>query len=159
MTSPASKVRATAASGHLRPPAERRSQGRDPVVRHTSDLAGGRELLQRRYRRILRSFLVVTLAMVGVVYLTGAAGNTAHATREDNPQRARPWYGEDGWRRCGTYMGAEMLKVIASTTEPMAEPEIRLAQAVEQDPDPPLSNRLRSREALLGQGLLRAVSR
>ena len=71
---------------------------------------------------------------VGVVYLTGAAGNTSPMQLENNPQRERPWYGEQGWERCGTYIGAEVLKVIASTVEPMAEPEIRLAQAVEQIP-------------------------
>lgn len=83
----------------------------------------------------VRAFLRRNLGEeVGVVYLTGSAGNTAPMQLEGNPGRARPWYGEEGWMRCGTYIGAEVLKVIASTTEPMSDPELRLAQAVEPIP-------------------------
>jgi hypothetical protein len=53
---------------------------------------------------------------------------------ENNFERDRPWYGEEGWARCGMYMGAEVLKMIASNTKPMADPVIRLAQAVEPIP-------------------------
>jgi len=83
----------------------------------------------------LRMFLRRNLGEeVGVAYLTGAAGNTALLQLDDNPERERPWYGEEGYTRCGMYMGAEVLKMIASTTEPMADPRIRLVQAVEKIP-------------------------
>lgn len=83
----------------------------------------------------LRAFLRRNLGdEVGIVYLTGAAGNTSPMQLENNPERDRRWYDEVGWERCGTYIGAEVLKVIASTTEPMADPMIRLAQAVEPIP-------------------------
>lgn len=79
----------------------------------------------------VRAFLRRNLGgEIGVVYLTGAAGNTAPWDIEHDTERARPWYGEDGWKRCGTYLGSEILKVIASTTEPMPDPLLHLAQSV-----------------------------
>ena len=83
----------------------------------------------------VRSFLRHNLGEdLGVIYLTGAAGDTAPLQLEDNEQRARPWYGEDGWKRCGLYLGGEILKIIAATTEPMSDPVLRLEQAVARIP-------------------------
>ncbi len=82
----------------------------------------------------LRSFLRKNLGDdVGIVYLTGAAGNTAPWDIERDKERERPWYGEEGWRRCGMYLGGEILKVTASTTSPM-NPVLRLAQTVKHIP-------------------------
>jgi hypothetical protein len=67
---------------------------------------------------------------VGVVYLTGAAGNTAPSRLEENPDAVMPWRGEAGLRRSGLYLGSEILKTVASLTEPMPEPCLRLVQAV-----------------------------
>jgi len=77
-------------------------------------------------RRVLRAVLG---EQVGVVYLTGAAGNTAPSIMEDNPDNRQPWRAEAGLSRSGGYLGGEILKVVASHTEPMAEPELRLKRA------------------------------
>ena len=82
----------------------------------------------------LRAFLRKNLgAEVGVVYLTGAAGDTAPLDIEHDTERARPWYGEEGWRRCGAYLGGEILRLIEAA-EPMTDPVLRLEQAVAKIP-------------------------
>jgi len=79
----------------------------------------------------VRAFLRRNLGdEVGIVYLTGAAGNTAPSQLEDNPHADMPWRGEQGWARSGRYLGSEILKVVASTLKPMPEPRLRLAQSV-----------------------------
>ena len=77
----------------------------------------------------VRAYLRSHLGDVGVVYLTGAAGNTAPWDIERDREQTRPWYGEEGWRRCGAYLGDEILRVIASTSEPV-DPVLKLAQTV-----------------------------
>jgi len=61
---------------------------------------------------------------VVVVYLTGAAGNTAPSDLENNPERKMPWRNESGWRRSGYYLGSEIVKTIAGTLEPMKDPKL-----------------------------------
>jgi len=75
-------------------------------------------------RRVLRGALGED---VGVVYLTGAAGNTAPSIMVDNPRNVQPWRGEQGWRRSGWYLGGEILKVLAAAHQPMDRPPLRLA--------------------------------
>lgn len=88
---------------------------------YSADLVGA-------VRQVLRAALGDD---VGVVYLTGAGGNTAPSILADNKENVQPWRGEQGWRRSGLYLGGEILKVIAATWQPMAKPELRLAGAVE----------------------------
>jgi hypothetical protein len=73
-------------------------------------------------RRVLRAVLG---EQVGVVYLTGAAGDTAPAIMENNPANRQPWRGESGLVRSGAYLGGEILKVIAEQAEPMTTPVLR----------------------------------
>lgn len=81
-------------------------------------------------RRVLKSVLG---ARVVVVYLTGAAGNTAPSLL--NPYvPEQPWRGEDGIVRSGQYLGGETLKVIAAATTPMSKPKLRFAQVTLQIP-------------------------
>lgn len=63
---------------------------------------------------------------VGVVYLTGAAGNTAPSNLLDR-ERKLLWRGELGLKRSGLYLGSEITKVIMETLEPMADPVLRYA--------------------------------
>jgi len=77
-------------------------------------------------RRVLRAALG---ADVGVVYLTGAAANTAPSIMENNPKSIQPWRGEQGLVRSGVYLGGEILKVIATQVEPMADPVLQHEQA------------------------------
>lgn len=66
-------------------------------------------------RRLLRSMLDSDL---GVVYLTGAAGNVAPVIRE--PGRTKqPWMGEDGLLRSGLLMACEIGKIIAQAIDPI----------------------------------------
>lgn len=82
----------------------------------------------------LRAFLRQNLGeQVGVVYLTGAAGDTAPLDIEHDRERSRPWYGEEGWRRCGEYLGGEVLRLIEAAN-PMPNPVLRLEQAVVEIP-------------------------
>ena len=77
----------------------------------------------------VRSFLRRNLGEnLGVVYLTGAAGNTAPSVLENNPRNLQPWRGEEGLKRSGHYLGAEILQVIAAATTPMPDPKLHLAQ-------------------------------
>jgi hypothetical protein len=70
-------------------------------------------------RQVLRSALGED---VGVVYLTGAAGDTAPSIMENNPEGAQPWRGEEGLIRSGHYLGGEILRVIGSAGHPMPDP-------------------------------------
>ncbi|MCC6444764.1 MAG: hypothetical protein IT210_15055 [Armatimonadetes bacterium] len=79
----------------------------------------------------VRAFLRRNLGEgLGIVYLTGAAGNTAPSDLENNPGQEMPWRNEEGWKRSGLYLGSEILKVIAATYRPMENPVLKLAQAV-----------------------------
>jgi hypothetical protein len=62
-----------------------------------------------------------------VLYLTGAAGNTAPSILNPvaNPQ---PWRGEEGLIRSGRYLAGEALKTIAETISPMENPQLQLEQ-------------------------------
>jgi hypothetical protein len=75
-------------------------------------------------RKVLRGALG---AEVDVIYLTGAAADTAPSIMEDNPQNIQPWRGEAGLERSGLYLGGEILKVIAEQLQPMQEPLLRHA--------------------------------
>ena len=86
---------------------------------YSADLPG-------QVRRVLRATLGEE---VGVVYLTGAAANTAPSIMEHNPQNEQPWRGESGLIRSGLYLGGEILKVMASQTAAMVEPCLRHEQA------------------------------
>ncbi|MBX3010187.1 MAG: hypothetical protein KF832_01725 [Caldilineaceae bacterium] len=77
-------------------------------------------------RRVLRAALGPA---VGVVYLTGAAANTAPSIMEHNPTNHQPWRGEQGLVRSGLYLGGEILKVIADQVTPMPTPVLGHAQA------------------------------
>ena len=66
---------------------------------------------------------------VGVVYLTGAAGNTAPSIIENNPQNLQPWRKEEGLVRSGLNLGGEILKVIANQINPISNPVLQHAQA------------------------------
>jgi neutral ceramidase len=72
-------------------------------------------------RRVLRGVLG---SDVGVVYLTGAAGNTAPSIMENNPEAIQPWRGDEGVVRSGWYLGGEILKVMAEQVTPMTEPNL-----------------------------------
>lgn len=76
-------------------------------------------------RKVLRDNLG---PQVGVVYLTGAAGNTAPSIMENNPRNIQPWRGPAGLRRSGLYLGGEIIKVIQSSIDPMKDPSLALAQ-------------------------------
>ncbi|MDA0746563.1 MAG: hypothetical protein O2954_08580 [bacterium] len=82
-------------------------------------------------RRVLRGALGDD---VGVVYLTGAAGDTAPSIMENNPENVQPWRGEAGLQRSGKYLGGEILKVIAAAIVPMVEPELRFEREVLEIP-------------------------
>lgn len=70
---------------------------------------------------------------VAVVYLTGAAGNTAPSQLDPYDPRL-PWRGDAGLERSGMYLAGEALKVIAETIEPMAEPVLAHSQSTFQIP-------------------------
>lgn len=91
---------------------------------YSADLPG-------QVRRVLRATLGEAL---GVIYLTGAAANTAPSIMENNPQNQQPWRGESGLVRSGLYLGGEILKVIANQTTPMPEPSLRHEQTELQVP-------------------------
>jgi neutral ceramidase len=91
---------------------------------YSADLPG-------QVRRVLRATLGEG---VGVVYLTGAAGNTAPSIMEHNPQNEQPWRGESGLVRSGLYLGGEILKIMAAQTTPMSSSQLRHAQTELQLP-------------------------
>ncbi|MDQ2732030.1 MAG: hypothetical protein M3Y56_10250, partial [Armatimonadota bacterium] len=73
-------------------------------------------------RRVLKRTLGPDMV---VVYLTGAAGNTAPSIL-DPPVEQQPWRGEEGLARSGLYMAGETLRVLAACTEPMPHPTLGL---------------------------------
>jgi hypothetical protein len=75
----------------------------------------------------LRKALRGALGDVGVVYLTGAAGNTAPSILENNPQNVQPWRGEKGVVRSGQYLAGIVLQQLAAAIDPMPTPVVRLA--------------------------------
>ena len=82
-------------------------------------------------RRFLRRVFGRNL---GVVYLTGAAGNTAPTDLEKGKQERSNWRGERGLLRSGRYLGAEIVKTMEGELRPMQDPVLRLAQARVQIP-------------------------
>jgi neutral ceramidase len=82
-------------------------------------------------RRVVRAILGED---VGVVYLTGASGDTAPSIMEDNPENIQPWRGEEGLKRSGAYLGGEIVRVISATTEPMAMQSLRHEHTVLEVP-------------------------
>ncbi len=84
---------------------------------YSADLPG-------QVRRVLRGALG---EQVGVVYLTGAAGNTAPSIIENNPQNLQPWRKEEGLVRSGLNLGGEILKVIANQINPISNPVLQHA--------------------------------
>lgn len=82
-------------------------------------------------RRFVRENLGGPGHAAGIVYLTGAAGDTAPSIMENNPHAIQPWRGEEGARRSGAYLGGEVLRVIWENTRPLAapmrEPALRIA--------------------------------
>jgi hypothetical protein len=74
-----------------------------------------------------RRLISAALDGAKVLYLTGAAGNTAPSILDPvaNPQ---PWRGEEGLIRSGQYVAGEALKTIAETIAPMENPQLRLEQ-------------------------------
>jgi neutral ceramidase len=85
---------------------------------YSADLPG-------QVRKVLRGALAEE---VGVVYLTGAAADTAPSLMENNLQNTQPWRGEAGLVRSGLYLGGEILKVIAEQVIPMPQPHVRHTQ-------------------------------
>lgn len=76
---------------------------------------------------VRRQLKAVLGPKVVVVYLTGAAANTA-LNILDPFEPTHPWRDEAGVKRSGQYLAGEALKVIASTVRPMPAPQLRLAQ-------------------------------
>jgi hypothetical protein len=81
----------------------------------------------------VRRLLSAALDGAKVLYLTGAAGNTAPSILDPmaNPQ---PWRGEEGLIRSGCYLAGEALKTIAETITPMENPVLKLQQTTLQIP-------------------------
>jgi hypothetical protein len=73
-------------------------------------------------RRVLRAALG---ADVGIVYITGAAGNTSPTVLEHNPHNVQPWHDEQGLVRSGLYLGSEILNVMAAQVQPLPDPVLR----------------------------------
>ncbi len=73
-------------------------------------------------RKVLRGVLG---EHVGVIYMTGAAGDTAPTPMDaQTPEQRRAWSNEVGAKRSGWYLGGEMLKVIGEQIDqPMTKPE------------------------------------
>jgi hypothetical protein len=61
----------------------------------------------------------------GVLYLTGAAGNTAPSILDPH-DATQPWRGESGVERSGLYLAGEAAKTIAAQWQPMADPQLSL---------------------------------
>jgi neutral ceramidase len=75
-----------------------------------------------------------------VVYLTGAAGNTAPSIL-DPYHRSQPWRGEAGVLRSGQLLGGEAAKVIASAISADSSPQLRLVQTTARIPIRPWPKR------------------
>jgi hypothetical protein len=77
---------------------------------------------------------------VVVVYLTGAAGNTAPSVL-DPYDPTQPWRGEAGLLRSGLTLGGEAAKVLASAVRPMQSPKLRVEQTTARIPIRPWPKR------------------
>lgn len=75
-----------------------------------------------------RKHLGAALGGVPVVYLTGAAGNTAPSVLEV-PEEVGAWRNESGVVRSGQLLAGEVLKLIAVEATPIAEPAVALAHS------------------------------
>lgn len=82
-------------------------------------------------RKVLRGSLGKD---VGVIYLTGAAGDTAPSVMVNNEKRDLSWRGDAGVKRSALYLGGEMLKTIALAQEPMAAQKVGAAHRTLQIP-------------------------
>ena len=90
---------------------------------YSADLPGE---VRRHLKAALRPDVVV-------VYLTGAAGNTAPNIL-DPLAPDQPWYREAGLLRSGLYLAGEAAKVIAQATHPIPAPVLRVRQTELQLP-------------------------
>ena len=68
-----------------------------------------------------------------VVYLTGAAGNTAPSVLDPHDAR-QPWRGDVGAQRSGQYLAGEAIKLIASNFVPMESPALKTSHSTLQIP-------------------------
>lgn len=80
-----------------------------------------------------RKHLGAALGGVPVVYITGAAGNTAPSVLED-PEHAYAWRGDTGAVRSGQLLAGEVLKLIATNDQPLPEPKLSHAHATIEVP-------------------------
>lgn len=78
---------------------------------------------------VARQKISVACHGVPVVYLTGAAGNTA-PSQLDPYVSEQLWRHEDGVRRSGEYLGEVALNTIAAAVEPMESPILRFEQEI-----------------------------
>ena len=78
-----------------------------------------------RTRQVLRS---VWGEDVDIVYITGAAGNTAPSNLYSEEFTGH-WRGEEGWNRSGIYLGSEISKVICETCDPMSDNTLGVEEA------------------------------
>lgn len=69
----------------------------------------------------------------GVVYLTGAAGNTSPVIREPG-RETQPFMGEQGLSRAGLLMTGELCKIIAQSFTPIDQPTLSFAHAAVRIP-------------------------
>lgn len=76
-------------------------------------------------RRLLKSIFGPD---TGVVYLTGAAGNTSPVIREPG-REMQPFMGEEGLARSGLFMIGEINKIIARSFRPIDPPTLTFAHA------------------------------
>ncbi len=76
-------------------------------------------------RKVLRGVLG---GNTGVLYFTGAAGDIDTIIMENNTKNLQPWRGEQGVKAEGVYLGGEVLRVISSTFEPMADQRLAVAR-------------------------------
>ncbi len=81
----------------------------------------------------VRRLISNTLDGAKVLYLTGAAANTAPSIL-DPFDSSHPWRGEEGLIRSGRYLAGEALKTIAETIAPMGNPQLKLQQTTLQIP-------------------------
>ena len=82
-------------------------------------------------RKVLRGSLGQD---IGVIYLTGAAGDTAPTVMVDNKTRSMSWRGDAGVIRSALYLGGEMIKIIGLTQNPMAGQKFGVAHRQLQIP-------------------------
>ncbi len=88
-------------------------------------------------RRLLKAMLG---SDTGVVYLTGAAGNTTPVMREPG-RTEQPWMGEEGLARAGLLLAGGISKTIATAIQPMEDPRLDFQHASLQIPIRPYPER------------------